>query len=126
MSEGWQPKTWDVGTAELSNQLFAAAREKALEGLTAIMAWSMAQEAAKTLKPLLVEAEQAARSKEIELAETDTLVARRRARKLLNQVRPLRQKAERLKSHLKALQVVEFPGADALPGLRGWLEQGRS
>jgi len=126
MSEGWQPKTWDVGTAELSNQLFAAAREKALEGLTAIMAWSMAQEAAKTLKPLLVEAEQAARSKEIELAETDTLVARRRARKLLNQVRPLRQKAERLKSHLKALQAVEFPGADALPGLRGWLEQGRS
>ena len=123
MTEGWQPKTWDVGTVELSNQLRAAAREKALEGLTAIMAWSMAQEAAKALKPLLVEAEQAARSKEIELAETDTLVAKRRAYKLRDQVRPLRLKAERLKSHLKALQAVECPTADALPGLREWLER---
>jgi len=123
MTEGWQPKTWDVDTAELSDQLRAAAGEMALEGLTAIMAWGMAQEAAKTLKPLLAEAEQAAESKERELAETNTLVVKRRAYKIRDQVRPLRRKADQLNANLNALQAVECPRADALPGLREWLER---
>jgi len=122
MTERWQPKTWDVSTSDLSDQLQAAAREKALEGLTSIIAWGLAQEAATTLKPLADEAEQAAQSKERELADTNALVAKRQAYKLRDQVRPLRQEADQLSANLRVLQAVECPAEDALPGLWEWLE----